>query len=137
MTMTPERAQYVYSRCRLGSLPMAFRRRDTDTNSIDPDGITREEDASIRALWRTMPGSTCYADALLRIARGAVPPAATRVWYCEATIAQWNAMAGDFDEIVLDHYSRADSPEAAEYDAREAWGEHGNVPEKVTVRAWE
>lgn len=132
--MTPERAQYVYSRRSYGSLPMAFRRRDTDTHSVDPDGITREEDASIRALWRTMPGSTCYMDALLRIARGTVPPAPPRGWYCTATIAQWNAAAGDYDEIDLDHYSRAASPEAAEDDAREVWGDHGNVPEKVTVR---
>lgn len=135
--MTPERARFIHSRQSYGSLPMAFRRRPDDSHRVDPEGITREEDASIRALWRTMPGSSCYMDALLRIANGTVPPTPTRVWYCEATIAQWNASAGDFDEVALDHYSRAGSPEGAEDDAREVWGEHGNVPETVKVRAWE
>lgn len=131
--MTPERAKHIHGRQSYGSLPMAFRRRPDDTHEIVDDGITREEDASIRALWRTMPGHTCYMDAVLRIARGERPPRPPRGWYCEATIVEWDAAAGDYSEVYLDHYSREVDPRAVEDDAREAWGEHGQIPEVVTV----
>lgn len=32
------------------------------------------EDAEVRAVWDTMPGHTCWRDALVRIARGEVDP---------------------------------------------------------------
>ena len=57
--MTPDRARYILARCRYGSFP---------TEQTYPDGITREEDAEIRELWKRMPGYTSYADALRRIA---------------------------------------------------------------------
>lgn len=66
--MTPERARYILSRSRYGSLPHAFRWRDDSTEQTYPDGITREEDAEIKSRWRRMPGYTSYADALRRIA---------------------------------------------------------------------
>lgn len=62
--MTPERARYILAR----SLPHAYRWREDSTEQTYPDGITREEDAEIKELWRRMPGYTSYADALRRIA---------------------------------------------------------------------
>lgn len=58
--MTPERANEIR---RLGS-------RWSNYSSH----CTAEEDAYVRLVWSAMPGSTCWFDALLRIARGEVDP---------------------------------------------------------------
>jgi hypothetical protein len=49
-------------------------------------------------------------------------------WSCSALI-----LDGE-DEIDLDVDVRAVDAEAAEYDAREQWIDHGHNPEKVRVR---
>ena len=52
--MSPERAQQVWdSRSPFGEL-----------------SLTDAERAAVRSVWKGMPGHTCFADALLRIARG-------------------------------------------------------------------
>lgn len=56
--MTPERAKEII---RLGGFWANYSAH-----------CTAEEDAEVRALWATMAGSTCWYDALLRIARGEV-----------------------------------------------------------------
>ncbi len=33
-------------------------------------GLTRREDAEVKTVWETMPGYTCWHDALVRIAKG-------------------------------------------------------------------
>lgn len=55
-------------------------------------------------------------------------------YYCTASVTYWNASEQDYDQIDLDHYSRAENAEAAEDGAREEWSEHGHNPEKVNVR---
>jgi hypothetical protein len=77
--MTPERAKYVLANTSYGSLPMAFPRSYQPSGVIHKDGITAEEDQDIRALWKTMPGHTCYNDAVVRIARGQGAPASKEV----------------------------------------------------------
>jgi hypothetical protein len=59
---------------------------------------------------------------------------ARAIWYCEASVASWNAAAGDYDEVYLEHYSAEPGPESAADDARETWIEHGYNPERVKVR---
>lgn len=71
--MTPERARYILD-CQLlgGGFRRAFRQScDGPTTRTYPDGITPAEHAAVLYLWRTMPGWTCYADAVRRIARQA------------------------------------------------------------------
>lgn len=68
--MTPERARHIIAtRTVCGSVRMAFPWKPRSTEQTYPDGITEAEDAAIKTLWRTMPGHTCYMDALFRIAR--------------------------------------------------------------------
>lgn len=55
---------------RYGDIPFAFKRSFTSNMLLDPKGITAAEDQEIRELWATMSGSSCYNDALRRIARG-------------------------------------------------------------------
>ncbi len=70
--MTPERARYILANTLMGSdYRFAFRRKCNMVDSpIYPDGITEAEHAAVLALWDTMPGSTCYADVVRRIAHG-------------------------------------------------------------------
>lgn len=71
--MTKERAQYILDNPVYGDFRYAFRRRcDHRSKIIHVDGITEEEDRAIKKLWRSMPGSTCYFDAVQHIARGGV-----------------------------------------------------------------
>lgn len=57
-----------------------------------------------------------------------------RRWYVTAQIVAWNHAAGDYDEIDLDHDTRAHDADEAEELAREAWSDHGYNPDRVTVR---
>lgn len=57
-------------------------------------------------------------------------------WYVTATVTYWDRTEGDYTEVELDHYSNESTPEAAEDDAREAWGDHGHSPELVTVKTY-
>lgn len=71
--MTKERAQYILDHANYGEFRYAFPREFCYQGGIThPDGITREEDAAIRALWDTLPGHTSRYDAVCRIARGEV-----------------------------------------------------------------
>ena len=71
--MTPARARLILaSRGRFGSIPFSFARDGGDT--IDPNGVTREEHAAVVRLWNTLPGSSCYVDALQAIARSEPNP---------------------------------------------------------------
>jgi len=50
---------------------MAFPRKFAyKGGTIHADGITEQEDQEIRALWKTMPGDTCYHHAVRCIAEG-------------------------------------------------------------------
>ena len=71
--MTPERASYILDTELLGgSFRRAYRQScDGPWTRTYPDGITPDEHAAVVELWRTMPGWTCYADAVRRIARQA------------------------------------------------------------------
>lgn len=73
--MTPERARYILDHRLLGGgFRRSFRQScDGSTTRVYADGITPEENAAVVALWQTMPGWTCYADAVRRIARQATP----------------------------------------------------------------
>lgn len=73
--MTPERARYILARQLLGGdFRRAFRQScDGPQTRVYADGITPEENAAVVELWRTMPGWTCYADAVRRIARQDTP----------------------------------------------------------------
>lgn len=70
--MTSERAQYILANRILGgSFRYAFPRQfEPNGGTIYADGITKQEDEAIKSLWRTMPGFTCYYDAVVRIAYG-------------------------------------------------------------------
>ena len=58
--MTPERAKEVYAQCRkqAGCGPWS--------DQLD-NVLTSDEDFDLRKLWRTMPGHTCFVDALFRV----------------------------------------------------------------------
>jgi hypothetical protein len=58
-------------------------------------------------------------------------------WTATATVTYWDRACGDYVEIDLDHDSTSETAEEAEDEAREAWGDHGYSPEKVTVRPFE
>lgn len=70
--MTRERAEYIRKNTRMGGdLRFAFKQAfNVSTFEPDPDGITKEEDDYIKAVWSTMPGSSTYGHALDRIAKG-------------------------------------------------------------------
>lgn len=70
--MTPERAKFILNNPKIGGdFRFAFRRKcDSATSILHADGIAVDEDKFIRDVWATMPGHTCYHDALVRIARG-------------------------------------------------------------------
>lgn len=69
--MTKERAQYILENPVYGDFRYAFRRKcDHRSKPLYSDGITEEEDREIKRIWRTMPGHTCYYDAVRRIAIG-------------------------------------------------------------------
>lgn len=71
--MTKERAQYILANPVYGDFRYAFRRKcDHRSRIIHQDGITETEDREIKEIWRLMPGSACYYDAVQRIARGEV-----------------------------------------------------------------
>lgn len=68
--MTPERARYILANKTLGgSLRRSFLQSCDGPNAPTyTDGITPTEHAAVLDVWRTMPGWTCYADAVRRIA---------------------------------------------------------------------
>lgn len=71
--MTRERAQFILSNQLLGGdLKYAFRAPWMYSKSkIHADGITEAEDAYVKAVWDKIPsGSSCYMDAINKIARG-------------------------------------------------------------------
>lgn len=76
--MTAERALYILNNKSYGLLRFSFLQRDAGGRIYDSvihdDGITEEEDAAVKRLWMTMPGTTCYYDAVVRIAKGAEIP---------------------------------------------------------------
>ena len=53
----------------MGDIPCNFVQR-IGSGITRPDGMTANEEAEINTLWNTMPGHTCFMDALRRIARG-------------------------------------------------------------------
>lgn len=55
-------------------------------------------------------------------------------FYCEATITSWNPTVQDYDEVVLEHWSSADTVDEAEYDAREVWNETGYNPDSINIK---
>lgn len=58
-------------------------------------------------------------------------------WYCNATVTYWDHNFGDYCEVELDHYSKMETKEDAEDDARESWSDHGYNPDKVSVKKYE
>ena len=72
ITMTRKRAKDLLARMRYGSFPMAFVPSYQIGGTVDPNGITEDEDRQIKAVWETMPGNTAYVHAVQRIARGQV-----------------------------------------------------------------
>lgn len=71
--MTPERARYLLDHKTLGGgLRRAFR-FPWDHGQVYADGMTRSEYEAARALWLTMPGSSCFYSAVCEIARQATP----------------------------------------------------------------
>jgi hypothetical protein len=72
--MTPARARSILAaRGPFGSIPFSFARNGGDTT--DPNGVTRDEHAAVVRLWNTLPGSSCYVDALQAIASSEPTPA--------------------------------------------------------------
>jgi len=69
--MERARAEYILDHMMpMGEFRYAFSRFG---GRVHADGITEQEDKEIRTLWDTMPGNTCYYDAVRRIA-GRIPP---------------------------------------------------------------
>ncbi len=54
-------------------------------------------------------------------------------FYVTSVVHQWNRLWDDYDQIDLEHFSKAATAEEAEQDAREVWSGHGYNPERVTV----
>tara|TARA_Y100000310_G_scaffold338332_1_gene427671 strand:- start:348 stop:566 length:219 start_codon:yes stop_codon:yes gene_type:complete len=67
MTLTAARIDQIIKGSVFGELPYAFNLSFNRSYRPKADGITLEEDAEIKRVWATMPGNTCYFDALLRI----------------------------------------------------------------------
>lgn len=55
-------------------------------------------------------------------------------WYVTASVVYWDN--GDYTEVSLDHYSKEETAQDAEDDAREVWAEHGYNPENVIVKPY-
>lgn len=71
--MSPERAQSLLKMAKYGEFPYAYPRDYCFQGGIITEGgITKEEDAYIKSVWKTMPGHTTYNNAVWRIARGKV-----------------------------------------------------------------
>ena len=68
--MTRERAQYILDNTVYGEFKYAYSQGYRLSGIIHPDGITREEREAVMRLWDTMPGNTCFYDAVCRIAQG-------------------------------------------------------------------
>ena len=73
--MTPERARYIIAnKLPFGAFRMSHLQScDGPTVKTYPDGITPAEWAAVVELWRTMPGWTCFSDAVHRIASQEMP----------------------------------------------------------------
>jgi hypothetical protein len=68
-TISPQRARYILENKLIGGdLRFSFARQPS--GPIHADGITRAEDAAVRRVWQTMPGSACYYSAVCEIANG-------------------------------------------------------------------
>lgn len=67
--MTPNRAQELLNHMTTMETPRGHKwtMRTIECGNIRKH-MTEGEDAEVRAVWRTMAGHTCYADALRRIA---------------------------------------------------------------------
>lgn len=73
--MTKERAKYILKNCLWGgSLKYAFYGKYGASTKwhIYEDGITMEEDNTIRAVWDKMDGNSTYSSALRKIAKKGV-----------------------------------------------------------------
>ncbi len=57
-------------------------------------------------------------------------------YICTAELTFFDYRHGDYVSIPLEHYSTAQSVEAAEYDARQVWAEHGYNPSHVTINLY-
>lgn len=69
--MTQERARYILDNTLMGGdFKYAYHRAYSASSPVYPDGITVQEDKDIKRVWDRMPGTTCYYDAVQRIARG-------------------------------------------------------------------
>lgn len=69
--MTPERAKLLLKHAseNYDSFPYSYLRSFVaSTSKLYEYGITREEDAFIKKVWDTMPGYTCFFQAVERIA---------------------------------------------------------------------
>ena len=74
--MTPTRARYILDTMGpFGAIRYAFPLRPSGDNGTHADGITWEENRAVHRLWETMPGTSCYVDALQAIARSEPIPA--------------------------------------------------------------
>lgn len=69
--MTPERAKELIESTFFGELPFAFVPNGSVNGNypVMEHGITVAEWGHVKALWKTMPGHTCFNDALIRIAK--------------------------------------------------------------------
>jgi hypothetical protein len=70
--MTKERAKELMDLSSFGEFPYAYVPYGSmnDQYPVKSNGITRQEHEYVVALWKTMPGYTCFANAVNRIAKG-------------------------------------------------------------------
>lgn len=97
--MIPQRAQWLLDN-RVGDycpeLRYAFRGvYDQPDKVVYPNGITTEEDNYVKGCWNFMGGSTCYHDALRRIAAGKF-----MAWSCECDKAPMPAEEWSYEYLA-------------------------------------
>jgi len=70
--MKSSRARELLDKMHAGEIPLAFvpSYAAGAAPRTDPEGLTEAENKVVKEVWSTMPGHTCFMDALRRIAEG-------------------------------------------------------------------
>jgi hypothetical protein len=69
--LTRERAEYIWSKRGIqDAIPRSYREACSPHATLYADGLTIDEDAHVRAVWKSMPGWTSWRMAFDRIRRG-------------------------------------------------------------------
>lgn len=107
--MSPERAAFILSKSKFGSLPYNYKvgQNNITNSNFDAEGITIEEDSYIRKLWKFLPGSFSYVDVLLSIKNKHL----NNSYYCYAfkkdeSSGAFKQVLKDFKEKELDDLNR-------------------------------